>query len=385
EMEAAFQEYGARLRAAGPDAIGVFFFAGHGMESHGFNYLIPIDAEPTTGMDLLNQAPRLNDLLQYLRRADNAVNIVILDACRTNPLPSERMGSDYAGGLRAPKETDGLLYAYATEPGYTAKDGTDQNSPYTSALVDLMPRPGLHAEIMLKRVRDAVSKATAGSQWPFYNSGLSSVDVYFGGENAREHERVMAEHDAFAAADGDPCAFRDFAINHPNSKLAKIAVTLSAKCPSGRATRKDLAPFQRSDQEREQVIDFGSADGENGNDGQCSDRRFMGDGMSLPPWSPLHVRRDATDCEQLWNAGKIEVRTQERLGLANIDRVYDTIDFGIDASSWANDGQCDDPRFEGSAMARAPSETGRDRSDCLVAYLAKSILLAEGQNRSLPD
>ncbi|MEE9380089.1 MAG: caspase family protein, partial [Hyphomonadaceae bacterium] len=128
EMEDAFAAHGARLRAAGTDAVGVFYFAGHGIQSEGYNYLIPVDANARTEQDIWRQAPRLGQALQQIRSAGNSVNFVILDACRNNPLPSASR-SVGGGGLASVKRSSGLLIAYATEPGFTAADGAGTNSP----------------------------------------------------------------------------------------------------------------------------------------------------------------------------------------------------------------------------------------------------------------
>jgi uncharacterized caspase-like protein len=95
-MEVAFQNYGARLTAAGIDAIGMSYYAGHGVQSEGLNYLVPIDANARTEQNLRRQAPRLGDALQYINSAGNSVNFVILDACRNNPLPNATR--DVSGG-----------------------------------------------------------------------------------------------------------------------------------------------------------------------------------------------------------------------------------------------------------------------------------------------
>ncbi|MEL7482247.1 MAG: SUMF1/EgtB/PvdO family nonheme iron enzyme [Pseudomonadota bacterium] len=181
EMEDAFGRYGARLSAAGPDAVGLLYYAGHGVQSQGANYLVPVDARPQTEQDVWRQAPRLGEALQYIEAAGNAVNFVILDACRNNPLPSaSRSGG--SGGLAALPRSQGLLIAYATEPGYTAADGQGAtNSPFTSALAEVLPTEGLVAELAFKRVADRVKLATNGAQNPFYNSGLTGADFYFAG------------------------------------------------------------------------------------------------------------------------------------------------------------------------------------------------------------
>lgn len=181
EMEDAFAIYGDRLAAAGPDAVGLFYYAGHGVQSQGSNYLVPVDARPRTEQDVWRQAPRLGEALQYVEAAGNAVNFVILDACRNNPLPSATRDVG-GGGLAHVERSRGLLISYATEPGYTAADdGGTGNSPFTAALADILPTPGLAAELAFKRVADMVNTSTEGAQTPFYNSGLIGSDFCFAG------------------------------------------------------------------------------------------------------------------------------------------------------------------------------------------------------------
>ncbi|MEL6828714.1 MAG: caspase family protein, partial [Pseudomonadota bacterium] len=179
EMEDAFARYGARLRAAGPEAIGVFYFAGHGVQSQGYNYLLPVDVTAQTEQDIWAQAPRLGQALQYVRNAGNGVNFVILDACRNNPLPSANRSAG-SSGLAAVARARGLLISYSTEPGFTAADGSGRNSPYTEALAQVITQDGLIAEQVFKRVADTVNQATNGAQTPFYNSGLIGEDFCFG-------------------------------------------------------------------------------------------------------------------------------------------------------------------------------------------------------------
>lgn len=184
QMEEAFAIHGERLAAAGPDAVGLLYYAGHGVQSQGANYLVPVDARPRTEQDLWRQAPRLGEALQYIETAGNAVNFVILDACRNNPLPSASRSAG-GGGLASVPRSQGLLIAYATEPGYTAADGAGEtNSPFTRALADVLPTEGLVAELAFKRVADRVKAETGGAQNPFYNSGLTGADFYFSGTAA---------------------------------------------------------------------------------------------------------------------------------------------------------------------------------------------------------
>ena len=132
QMEQAFAAHGARLKAAGPDAVGLIYYAGHGVQSQGLNYLVPVDANARSEQDIWRQAPRLGDALRYVEDAGNAVNFVILDACRDNPLPSATRSA--AGGLAEVKPARGLLISYSTAPGYVAYDGEGGNSTFALAL-----------------------------------------------------------------------------------------------------------------------------------------------------------------------------------------------------------------------------------------------------------
>lgn len=226
-MEQAFQEHGDRLAAAGPDAIGVFYYAGHGVQSEGLNYLVPIDADARTEQDLWRQAPRLGDALQYINAAGNAMNFIILDACRNNPLPSANR--DISGGLAPVGRASGMLISYATEPGFTAADGQDQNSPFTQALASVLPSQGLIAEQVFKRVADRVNASTGGAQTPFYNSGLTGEDFCFAGCATGSSAISDVEQTVFNAA-STPCDFAAFVDAFPDSPLAVIARSRAIDC-----------------------------------------------------------------------------------------------------------------------------------------------------------
>nr|WP_321361579.1 SUMF1/EgtB/PvdO family nonheme iron enzyme [uncultured Hyphomonas sp.] len=178
-MEEAFAAHGARLKAGGQKAVGLIYYAGHGVQSQGLNYLVPVDANARSEQDIWRQAPRLGDALRYVEDAGNAVNFVILDACRDNPLPSATRSA--AGGLAEVKPARGLLISYSTAPGYVAYDGEGGNSAFAVALAQTLIRQNLIAEQVFKRVADSVNAATGGLQTPFYNSGLTGADFCFAG------------------------------------------------------------------------------------------------------------------------------------------------------------------------------------------------------------
>lgn len=217
EMEVAFALHSDRLAAAGPHAVGLLYYAGHGVESQGANYLIPVDARPKTEKDVWRQAPRLGEALQYIETAGNAVNFVILDACRNNPLPSA--SRSVGGGLAAVEKADGLLIAFATAPGFTASDGDGgKNSPYTAALAKILPQRGVVAELAFKKVAGVVNSETDGAQTPFYNTGLIGEDFCFAGCALSE---LLADDEAVALGQallsGTTLPLQEFKVRFPES------------------------------------------------------------------------------------------------------------------------------------------------------------------------
>ncbi|MCA8898269.1 MAG: caspase family protein, partial [Hyphomonas sp.] len=141
QMEDAFAAHGARLKAAGKNAVGLIYYAGHGVQSQGLNYLVPVDANARSEQDIWRQAPRLGDALRYVEDAGNSVNFVILDACRDNPLPSATRSA--GGGLAEVKPARGLLISYSTAPGYVAYDGDGGNSAFAVALAETLSQKNL--------------------------------------------------------------------------------------------------------------------------------------------------------------------------------------------------------------------------------------------------
>jgi len=200
EMEVAFQQHADRLMDAGEDAIGFFFFAGHGVQSQGLNYLVPVDAAVYTEADIWAQAPRLENLFRNLERANNSTNFVVLDACRNNNLLQASRSA--SGGLASAGRVRGMLIAYATEPGNVAEDGTGENSPYSSVLSALIRQPGLSAEDLFRNVATRVEERTNFRQQPWTESGLRGEERFcFAGcePQATQTTEVTALGSAMAA------------------------------------------------------------------------------------------------------------------------------------------------------------------------------------------
>jgi hypothetical protein len=165
-------EFGRALRDAGPDATGLFYYAGHGVQSFGTNYLLPVDVALTDAADLGLVAVPAEAVLRQMRSARNRTNIVILDACRNNPFEAILSLDD--NGLAEMKAPTGTFLAYSTAPGAVALDGDDGNSPFTSALAANIPTPGLPIEQLFKQVRVEVLSRTGGAQTPWDTSSLTS-------------------------------------------------------------------------------------------------------------------------------------------------------------------------------------------------------------------
>jgi hypothetical protein len=169
------------LRKAGSAKVALLFYAGHGLQVDGRNYLVPVDAKVEAASDLGFETVELDKILGNLEDPARAT-IVILDACRDNPLTrsiAARSRSTSVGAGLAAYSTlgTGTLIAFATAPGKVALDGTGKNSPFTQGLVKHLRTPGLEVRAMLTRVRADVMAATGNKQLPWDNSSLMG-EVY---------------------------------------------------------------------------------------------------------------------------------------------------------------------------------------------------------------
>ena len=217
QMEQAFADFGARLRDAGPDATGFFFFAGHGVQSEGLNYLIPTDLVAYNEADIWANAPRLELLFRYLENAGNAANFIVLDACRNNPLPAAVRTT--AGGLAASGKVRGTLIAYSTAPGAVAEDGTVGNSEFTLALSEMISTPGIAAETLFRRVATRVEQRTNYRQQPWVESGLrGNADFCFAGCSTSDAERSEAAALTASLSSNSVGVLESFLAAFPNSR-----------------------------------------------------------------------------------------------------------------------------------------------------------------------
>ncbi len=176
-MKRAVRAFGDLLEAGGDDAVGLFYYAGHGVQVKGANYIIPVDAQIIKEGDVSIESIDANDVLSMMEHSGAGLNFVILDACRNNPfLSSNRSGSRGLAEMNAPT---GSFIAYATSPGDVAADGDGVNSPYTTALSNAMLEPGIAVERMFRKVRNNVRSATNNDQTPWESSSLIGEDFFF--------------------------------------------------------------------------------------------------------------------------------------------------------------------------------------------------------------
>jgi uncharacterized caspase-like protein len=172
-MQAALRRFGDQLRAGG---TGLFYFAGHGMQIKGRNYLLPVGGNIDREDEVAYQAVDAQAVLDKMEAAGNGNNIMILDACRNNPFTrSMRSGQSGLAQMDAPV---GTLVAFATSPGSVASDGSGQNGLYTQYLLSAMRSPGLKLEDVFKQVRSQVRKDSQGKQVPWESTSLEG-DFYF--------------------------------------------------------------------------------------------------------------------------------------------------------------------------------------------------------------
>ena len=227
-------------KSVGAD-VALLFYAGHGMEMNGANYLIPVDARLASASAVTRETVALDSVLAAMANA--GTRIVILDACRNNPFVRSMRGARRAnvrsGGLAAVASGEGLLVAYAAGAGEVAADGDgrSENSPYTTALLEQLERPGVDVRVMLGNVGAEVRGRT-GDQQPFVYSSLSGelhlvgddsdvtvTDGGGGGSDAVTAERLRQERAFWDSVknSANPAVFEAYLERWPSGGFASLA------------------------------------------------------------------------------------------------------------------------------------------------------------------
>jgi hypothetical protein len=178
QMDNAIEEFGLGLKK---NDVALFFYAGHGMQSKGFNYLIPVDATLKSEALVDYQCVRADKILALMEESGSGVNIVLLDACRNNPFERSWTRSATGKGLAEMNAPTGSFIGYATAPNETASDGSGNNGLYTSALLESIITPGESIGDAFTNVARIVTEKSKNEQRPWYSSSLTAK-FYFNNE-----------------------------------------------------------------------------------------------------------------------------------------------------------------------------------------------------------
>lgn len=250
---AALRDFGDRLRQA---QVGVFYFAGHGMQIKGRNYLIPVGAEIQREDEVAYAALDAQAVLDKMESAGNGTNVMILDACRNNPFA--RSFRSARQGLAQMDAPVGTLVAFATAPGSVASDGSGSHGLYTDHLLRAMREPGAKVEDVFKRVRAAVRKASAGKQVPWEATSLEGDLVLFPGRT-EGRPAAAAPAPAPAAPPEAPTTLADAHERRTAELLAELSAAPPRPAPGTgsppRAAPRNAQGYAVGDRWNYQVID----------------------------------------------------------------------------------------------------------------------------------
>ncbi|MEP6787575.1 MAG: caspase family protein [Acidobacteriota bacterium] len=201
QMSEKVREFGDKLKSKG--GVGMFYYAGHGIQVGGRNYLIPVEANILREDEIADGALNFDVVLRKMATANNGLNIVVLDACRNNPFARSWSRGGDEGGLAQINAPTGTFIAYATSPDRTASDGSGRNGLYTSELLKVLPDPALKIEDAFKRVTIAVDRASGGEQIPWTSSSLRG-EFYF--KTDEKNSKIVKETNTAAIMNDKPFA-----------------------------------------------------------------------------------------------------------------------------------------------------------------------------------
>ncbi len=225
-LDKAVQNFGQQIQGAD---VALFYYAGHGVQVSGANYLVPINANPTRETDVDFQMMDVNLVLRQMQGAGTRLNLVILDACRNNPFGGRGLRTS-SGGLAQMHAPEGTLISYATQPGNVAQDGDDGDSPYTRALAATIGRAGLDIFQTFNEVGLMVKRTTGGSQQPWVSSSPIDGNFYFKAPPADAQTSGRTDQDNVEITfwnsikdSKNPQLFDAYLKRYPNGAFAEIA------------------------------------------------------------------------------------------------------------------------------------------------------------------
>jgi hypothetical protein len=219
--------------------VGLFYYAGHGIQVKGSNYLVPIGANPTREADVDLQMLDSNVVLRQMEGAGIKLSLMILDACRNNPFGGRGLRATSAG-LAQMQAPEGTLISFATQPGAVAQDGVDSNSPYTKALVKSMKKPGIDVLRTFNEVGVTVAAVTGHAQEPWVSFSPLTGEFYFAGAPAQAAPAAPSENNTrtnyqFAERVGTKEAWDSFIAAHPSGFYTELARAARNKLASENA------------------------------------------------------------------------------------------------------------------------------------------------------
>src|SRR6476620_2915333 len=261
EMRRALREFGNKARDAD---IAVIYYAGHGIELEGNNFLIPIDATLETDTDVYDETFPLDRVLISVEPAKQ-LRLVILDACRDNPFAKKMkrtIGSRAVGrGLaKVEPSSPNTMIAFAAKAGSTASDGDSKNSPFAAAIVNHLTKPGLDLRQAFGYVRDDVLKATNNAQEPFVYGSLGGNDVTLvpaaptaPAAAATDHDATMQRNYEFALQVGTKPVWDASTDKHPSAVSTALAKAKSDKLAAEAARIEATTKAKAAEEEQRRL------------------------------------------------------------------------------------------------------------------------------------
>ena len=196
QFDEAVQDFGNKIQGAD---VALFYYAGHGVQVRGANYLVPVSANPVREVDVDFQMLDVNLVLREMEYGRARLNLLILDACRNNPFGGRGLRA-VNEGLAQMQAPEGTLISFATQPGNVAADGNDGDSPFSKALAQTIRTPGLDIFRAFNEVGLIVAKVTGGEQQPWVSLSPISGDFYFAGRPKAEPNPIVEQSRFYEAA-----------------------------------------------------------------------------------------------------------------------------------------------------------------------------------------
>ncbi len=240
-MDTAVREF---VHSLHKNSVGLFYYSGHGAQADGGNYLIPVGADITSKAELKSRAYDTNIILDEMQDIGNAVNIVILDACRNNPYKGFGANTNGMSSISGPK---GSLIAFATAPGSVADDNTSgRNGLYTSYLKQYLVQPGLTIEEMFKKVREGVLHES-NEQVPWETSSITGRFCFAGCESSKsqlttEVDNIEMKYWESIHDSRNPADYQSYLAQYPNGRFASLARNWLTRFDTGVAQTCDYCP-----------------------------------------------------------------------------------------------------------------------------------------------